>query len=331
MIKEVILNIEQKMNPFLDNAQMEILDKILVKHLEDFKIGIKENKNSIIEDISNEKLLQLFISSKKIEGCSEKTLKLYKGTLENILVVIEKSVKKITTNDLREYLANYQETRNPSKVTIDNIRRNLPSFFYWLENEDYILKNPVRRIRRIKTGTTVKEVYSDEAIEVIRGNCKEIRDLAIINLLLSTGMRVGELVNLNIADIDFYEKECIVLGKGDKERKAYFDAKTKLNLKEYINTREDDNPALFVSLLKPHSRLLISGVEIRLRELGRSLDLSKVHPHKFRRTMATKAIDKGMPIEQVQQLLGHTKIDTTLEYAMVNQNNVKLSHRKFVG
>jgi len=244
---------------------------------------------------------------------------------------ITKTIKHIDTNDLREYLSNYQNKGNAGKVTIDNIRRILSSFFSWLEEENYILKSPVRRIKKVKTGQLIKETYSDESLELLRDFSGNIRDLAMIDLLSSTGMRVGELVKLNISDIDFANRECIVLGKGDKERKVYFDARTKIHLTRYLESRKDNNEALFVSLLKPYSRLKISGVEIRLRELGRKLNIPKVHPHKFRRTLATRAIDKGMPIEQVQKLLGHTKIDTTLQYAMVNQSNVKNSHRKYIG
>jgi site-specific recombinase XerD len=330
MIETLILEIKQSMNPFLDNKQMEILDKVLKGKFINIKISEKEVNNQN-EEIENKKLLEFFISAKKIEGCSNRSLSFYKGTLENMIKHLNKSVKQITTNDLRQYLFEYQEKRKPSKITIDNIRRILSSFFSWLEDEDYILKNPVRRIHKIKVGTTVKEVYTDESMEIMRDSCKEMRDIAIIDLLISTGIRVGELVNLNVADIDFNEKECIVLGKGDKERKVYFDARTKIHLKKYLENRMDENPALFVTLLNPHNRLKISGVEIRFRELGKKLNIPKVHPHKFRRTMATKAIDKGMPIEQVQKLLGHTKIDTTLQYAMVNQNNVKNSHRKYIG
>ena len=210
------------------------------------------------------------------------------------------------------------------------MRRVLSSFFSWLEDEDYILKSPVRRIHKVKTGKTVKETYSDEALEIMRDHAENIRDLAMIDLLASTGMRVGELVQLNRGDIDFENRECIVFGKGDKERKVYFDARAKIHLQNYLTERADDNPALFVTLLSPFNRLKISGVEIRLRELGRKLNIPKVHPHKFRRTLATMAIDKGMPIEQVQHLLGHQSIDTTMVYAQVSQSNVKTSHRKYI-
>jgi integrase/recombinase XerD len=236
----------------------------------------------------------------------------------------------MNTDQLRQYLTDYQKINNCGKSTVDNIRRNLSSFFSWLEEEDHILKSPMKRIHKIKTKTTVKETISDEDIEKLRDNCDVVRDIAIIDLLYSTGMRVGELVNLDISDINFDERECIVYGKGEKERRVYFDAKAKLHLQDYLSTRTDNNPALFVTLDEPHDRLKISGVEIRLRKLGRKLNMIKIHPHKFRRTMATRAIDKGMPIEQVQRILGHSQIDTTMHYAIVNQNNVKASHRKFI-
>ena len=275
--------------------------------------------------------VEAFITAKRIEGCSEKTLSYYRKTIEALIFGVGKVVKQITTDDLRRYLTNYQVQRRSSKVTIDNIRRILSSFFSWLEDEDYITKSPVRRIRKVRTETLVKEVLTDENIETLRDSCLEIRDLAMIDLLASTGIRVGELVNINREDIDFHERQCVVFGKGNKEREVYFNARTKIHLQNYLNSRTDSNPALFVSLAKPHSRLTISGVEVRLRLLGRKVNIAKVHPHKFRRTLATLAIDKGMPIEQVQKLLGHVKIDTTLHYAMVNQTNVKLAHRKYIG
>jgi site-specific recombinase XerD len=275
--------------------------------------------------------IKIFLSAKRVEGCSEKTVRYYDSTIRNVLCAIQKEVSEITTEDLRIYLDNYQRISGVSRVTIDNIRRILSSFFSWLEDEDYIQKSPVRRIHKVKTCKTVKETYSDEALELMRDHSECVRDLALIDMLASTGMRVGELVKLDKNDIDFESRECVVLGKGNKQRKVYFDARTKIHLQRYLQSRTDDNDALFVSLQKPYNRLMISGVEIRLRELGRKLDMNKVHPHKFRRTLATMAIDKGMPIEQVQQLLGHQSVDTTLQYAMVNQNNVKVSHRKYIG
>ena len=274
--------------------------------------------------------LTAFLSAKRVEGCSDKTIHYYKITLEKMIATLGKPVQATTTDDMRHYLDDYQHSGRAGKSTIDNMRRIFSSFFAWLEDEDYIVKSPMRRIHKVKTVKTVKTTYTDEALEMMRDGCETLRDLAIVDLLASTGMRVGELVHLNRADIDFDNRECIVFGKGGKERKAYFDARTKIHLRRYLDERDDDNPALFVTLQQPHARLKISGVEIRLRQLGRRLEIPRVHPHKFRRTLATFAIDKGMPVEQVQQLLGHSKIDTTMHYAMVNQNNVKESHRRFI-
>ena len=316
-----ILEIEQAMLPYLNNLQMEKLHRALNHVLAD---------TASLQD-DDPDLLPVYIAAKRVEGCSEKTLHYYEASITNALESISKPVKQITTDDLRLYLDTYQQRNNAGKVTIDNIRRVLSSFFSWLEDEDYILKSPVRRIHKVKTGKTVKETYSDEALEIMRDHAENSRDLAMIDLLASTGMRVGELVQLNREDIDFENRECIVFGKGDKERKVYFDARAKIHLQNYLAERSDGDPALFVTLLKPYDRLKISGVEIRLRELGRKLNIPKVHPHKFRRTLATMAIDKGMPIEQVQHLLGHQSIDTTMVYAQVSQSNVKISHRKYIG
>lgn len=331
MKEQIITEIEQVMLPHLDNGQMKQLHSALEHALWNKEIELADENIDIEEKHTNTELLELFISAKRVEGCSDKTLNYYKPTIMKLFSKVDKNCIHITTNDLRQYLADYQDINNCSKANIDNIRRILSSFFSWLEEENYILKSPVRRIHKIRTNKVVKETYTDEALEMMRDNCNCIRDLAIIDLLASTGMRVGELVKLNIEDVDFENRECIVFGKGSKERPVYFDARTKIHLQNYINSRTDDNKALFVSLLKPHNRLEISGVEIRLRKLGRKLNINKVHPHKFRRTLATRAIDKGMSIEQVQILLGHAKIDTTMEYAMVEQNNVKISHRRFIG
>lgn len=323
LIKDII----QEMLPFLNNAQGEKLRDVLQYTFAKYEINGNVTEDKEVE----QNFVELFLSAKRIEGCSEKSLKYYQATIDKMLDELNKDVKRISTDDVRTYLIRYQERKKSSNVTIDNIRRILSSFFSWLEDEDYILKSPVRRIHKIKTRTNIKETYSDEALEMMRDNCKEVRDLAIIDMLASTGMRVGEMVLLNRNDIDFNERECIVFGKGSKERVVYFDARTKIHLQNYLESRKDNNPALFVSLKSPHERLKVGGVEVRLREFGKQLGLNKVHPHKFRRTLATMAIDKGMPIEQLQQLLGHRKIDTTLQYAMVKQSNVKIAHRKYIG
>lgn len=321
-MEEKIVTVLNEMSEYLSIAQMKKLQEVILK-------TFAENEVSKT-DISNDEFLDLFLAAKRIEGCSERIINYYQITVKHLLSQTDTSVRKLSTEQIREYLSNYQRINNCSNVTIDNVRRNISSFFSWLEEEDYILKSPMKRIHKIKTKTVVKNVISDEGIERLRDNCKEKRDLAIIDLLYSTGIRVGELVNLNIDDIDLEGRECVVYGKGDKERRVYFDAKTKVHLKEYIESRKDTNSALFVTLDAPFDRLKISGVEIRLRKLGRELNLERIHPHKFRRSMATRAIDKGMPIEQVQKILGHSQIDTTMQYAMVNQNNVKTAHQKFL-
>lgn len=326
MTQIVINEVLQEMLPHLNNAQEEKLQTALRKVLSRYNIteGTEEKKQEL-------NYIDLFLAAKRVEGCSEKSLNYYEATIRAMLAEVNKEVRQIETDDIRGYLTNYQVRKQSSKVTIDNIRRILSSFFSWLEDEDYILKSPVRRIHKVKTSSSIKETYSDEALELMRDSCTDLRDLAMIDLLASTGMRVGEMVLLNREDIDFVERECIVLGKGDKERIVYFDARTKIHLQNYLNSRTDSSPALFVSLNAPHNRLQISGIEKRLREMGKNLGIHKVHPHKFRRTLATVAIDKGMPIEQLQQLLGHKRIDTTLQYAMVKQSNVKMAHRKYIG
>ena len=327
MKQRIMKEIVQQMLPYLDNAQLQKLQEVLEHSLYNCEISGKVTE---AEDDS-QKLIDSFVYAKRIEGCSEKTLKYYRTTIEAMTDAIDKGVRHMQTDDLRTYLTEYQEKHGSSRVTIDNIRRILSSFFSWLEDEDHILKSPVRRIHKVKTATNIKETYTDEELEKMRDNCEELRDLAIVDMLASTGMRIGEMVLLNKADINFNERECVVFGKGDKERVVYFDARTKIHLKNYIDSRIDDNPALFVTLRAPYTRITIGGIESRLREMGKNLEIEKVHPHKFRRTLATMAIDKGMPIEQLQQLLGHKRIDTTLQYAMVKQSNVKQAHRKYIG
>ena len=321
-MEEKIVIILNEMSEYLSIAQMKKLQEVM---LDAFSGKIEKRKQ-----ISNQEYLKMFLAAKTIEGCSKRTIQYYRVTIEKMLTVMNQPIRKISTDDMRSYLSQYQEWNGCSKVTVDNVRRNISSFFSWLEEENYILKSPMRRIHKIKTNQQVKEIITDEDIERLRDSCSCKRDLAMIDLLYSTGIRVGELVNLNISDVDFEARECVVFGKGGKERKVYFDAKSKLHLQAYLSSRVDDNEALFVTLDAPHDRLKISGVEIRMRSLGRSNNMTRIHPHKFRRTMATRAIDKGMPIEQVQKILGHSQIDTTMQYAMVNQSNVKSSHRKYI-
>ena len=331
MNDEFVNDVLRDMLAYLDNGQAEQLRRVLRHNLFGYEIQRCDRFRDEDVDAENARLTNAFLSAKRIEGCSEKSLSYYRKTIETMSEKIGKGITHITTNDLRSYLTDYQAERKSSKVTIDNIRRILSSFFSWLEDEDYILKSPVRRIHKVKTAVTIKETYTDETLETMRDHCDSLRDLALIDMLASTGMRVGELVLLNREDINFEERECVVFGKGSKERMVYFDARTKIHLQNYLVQRTDSNNALFVSLKAPYERLQIGGVESRLRELGKRLSLPRVHPHKFRRTLATMAIDKGMPVEQLQRLLGHQRIDTTLQYAMVKQSNVKIAHRKYIG
>ena len=332
MENDLILQITNDMRDSLTNYQIDKLKQSLIINFEKYEISIRTDEMRLVEENEiNHRLINSFISSKKVEGCSERTTKYYEETIIKFIDDSNKFIKNIDTDDIRNYLSQYKEESNCGSTTIDNIRRILSSFFSWLEDEDYIVKSPVRRIHKVKTAQLVKDTLSDENIEHLRDNCENIRDLSLIELLISTGMRVGEIVNINKKDINFEERSCIVLGKGNKQREVYFDAKTKIHLLEYLDKRNDDNEALFVSLRKPYQRLSISGIELIVRNLGIDSNIANVHPHKFRRTLATMAIDKGMPVEQVQKLLGHVKIETTMHYAMVNQNNVKISHRKYIG
>lgn len=322
---ELLEKLLKELKPLIKENNFDKVDKKIknvFKKYEFREINGSNPKN-------NKEALILFIDAKRIEGCSNRSIKYYEVILNSFLNSIEKNYLVIETEDIRRYLSNYAK-RNVSNVTLDNVRRIISTFFAWLESENYIIKSPTRRIHKIKIEKVIKETYNDETIELLRQYSMNIRNLAIIDFLLSTGVRVGELVKLNISDLNLESRECIVQGKGNKQRKVYFDAKTKLEIEQYIKSRNDKNIALFVSLFNPHDRLEISGVEIMLKKISKKIGIHNVHPHKFRRTLATRAIDKGMPIEQVQKMLGHAKIDTTLEYAMVDENNVKISHKKFL-
>ena len=327
MKEKLIREVQHGLLGLLDQRQQEMLKTVLLRCLDGYTIKEESTK---ISSGNNHRYLDMFIAAKRVEGCSEKTVEYYTSTIKKLLESVVKDIRDIMTDDIRAYLSEYQEKNNSSKVTMDNMRRIFSSFFSWLEDEDYIIKSPVRRIHKVKTTKVIKETFSDESMEILRDTCTNIRNLAMIELLASAGIRVGELVLLNREDINFNERSCIVLGKGDKEREVYFDARTKLHLKSYLSSRKDSNPALFVSLKAPYTRLTINGVEKAVKKLGEIAQINKVHPHKFRRTLATVAIDKGMPIEQVQNLLGHKNINTTMQYAMVNAANVKNSHRKII-
>ena len=317
-------DIARLMLPHLNAAQNRQLRKVLSHCLFD------ESALTTTPIEQNDSYLNRFLSAKRLEGCSERTISYYESTIRKLLEAVNEPACDLETEQIRSYLSDYQRHGNVSRTTVDNVRRIISSFYSWLEDEDHIIKSPVRRIKKVKAPQTIRETYSDEVIEILSDGSSSLRDLALIDLLRSTGMRVGELVTLDRNAVDTINRECVVHGKGDKYRIVYFDAKAKVHLENYLASRDDNSDALFVSHRAPHARLQIGDVEAMLRKLGRTLGVGSVHPHKFRRTLATRAIDKGMPIEQVQVLLGHKKIDTTLRYAMVDQRNVKASHRKYL-
>lgn len=314
LIEAVLVEMQPILSPFQFKRLAEVLRR----------------PEGVRQPVDNGDLLELFLTAKEVEGCSPKTIAYYEATLQHMESWLSKPIAHVSSDDLRKYLSVYELERGSSKVTIDNIRRIFSSFFSWLEDEDYIVKSPVRKIKRVKAAVKTKETLSDEDLEALRDSCDSRRDLVMVDLLASTGMRVGELIRLDIDDVDIQGRECIVTGKGNKQRPVYFDARTKLHLAAYLESRKDGNPALFVSLNGRAQRLSVCTIEKRIKVLGEKAQVGRVHPHKFRRTLATHAIDKGMPIEQVQKLLGHSKIETTMHYAMVNQSNVKASHEKYL-
>ena len=322
MENELIDTILQRMQSFLNYAQTlklrEILNEVLVP--------IKDSKINY----SNEELFKAFLNAKHLEGLTDRSLTYYKQELVYIFKDLKKSVLETTTRDLREFLSKYQIENNVNNVTLNNVRRVLNSFFTWLENENYIFKSPMRRIHNIKTDKIIKQPFDLRSINKMREYAKKVpRDLAIIDLLLSTGMRVGELVLLNKKDLDLNKKQCKVFGKGRKERICFFDERAKESLQNYLKTRTDKEEALFVNLNgEQKRRITIEAVGNHIRVIGRRCGIEKAHPHRFRRTLATMALDKGMPLEQVQKLLGHEEIGTTLIYANVKEANVKKTYRK---
>ena len=326
----IIRRIIDDMKPYLNQRQITELNQSLMFNLEDVELVHKEKPFDEDYKKENKRLFESFLDSKKLEGRSDNTLHYYRTTLEKLLASFDKPLQNVTTNDIREWLLLYKET-GVSNTTVNNVRRIFSSFFGWLEAEEYILRDPMRRIHRVKEEYQIKKPFSEWEIERLRVHLKDsVRDRAMFELLLSTGMRLTELRGLNQGDVDFSEREIIVFGKGAKQRIVYFDERTSLFLQKYLESRDDDNPALFVTIKNPHERLGKAGIGTTVREWGRNTNIENVHPHRFRRTMATRALRAGMPIEQIQVILGHSSIETTRIYAKVNQDDVKYAHRKYV-
>lgn len=324
---ELIRKICSDMEKYCNGKQLSELNKSLISNLEDIEIIEKELPYDEDYLKENQRLLDLFLNTKKLEGRSYKTLDYYRSTVIQLYENCDKPLTSITTADVRNWLT--LKSEKLSKTSVNNYRRNLNSFFNWLEAEEYILRSPMKRINKIKEDKKLKRPFTDLEIEVLREIIDNDRDRALFELLLSTGCRVGEIVNLNRDDINFNDREIIVFGKGSKQRYVYFDAKTELYLKKYLENREDDKEALFVSYNKPNHRLGINGVETRVRNWGEKAKVKKAHPHRFRRTMATNCLKHGMPIEQIQVLLGHESIETTRIYTSIDQTEVKYGHIKY--
>lgn len=331
MKDELIRNILNGMSNIVTQDQLDHLRNVLNIELYNLKVEQQETALIVYEQDENAYIANNYLLAKKIEGCSEATIKFYGQTIKRLFDKLNnKSIREIETDDIRYFLGKYQIENKVSKVTIDNIRRNLNGFFNWLEDEHYITKSPARRIHKIKQDKIIKTPYSEEEVEKLRDACEDIRETALIDILLSTGMRIGELEKLKKSDINFHEGKIIVFGKGNKEREVYLNAKAKIHLAEYIMSRADDNPCLFVAKKKPYNGLKKTGFSHVLKGIAERAEVSKVHPHRFRRTSATVALNRGMPIEQVQILLGHVNISTTQLYAITNSRNVKLSHEKYL-
>lgn len=341
--KRFIDDVLNSMNGLLNNSQLSELNKSLNKHTDE--LNIKDKPVIDLEyDVTNEELITNFIKEKELRGCSDRTVKYYNSTLHKLSEWSIKPLTELTTDDIRDYFQFHQNLHECSNSTIDNIRRVFSSFYNYLIEEEYILDSPMRRIPAIKKRKTVKEPFTAEEITLMRNaiiydknnsnkydkiNKNKERDLAIFELLLSSGIRLDEMVKLNRTSIDFNTNQFIVTGKGNKQRTCYMNTQTNIAIKEYLKTRNDDNIALFVSSKKPYNRLGHNAVERTIREYGERVGVA-AHPHKFRRTFATNAIRKGTPLEQVSSFLGHSDIDTTLIYAIVDQDELKLNHEKYM-
>jgi site-specific recombinase XerD len=316
-----------------DDSQLRIIENSLYLYLGDYDLIQKNMETQLTTDISPDaKAYKMFFVAKKIEGLSEKSLKYYSIILRQFFGTISKPLATITTDDIRYYFATRQ---NVSLVTITNERRVLLSFFSWLTNEEYVPKNPVLKIKNIKQPKVLKKPFSQTEIEELRDACENLRDRAIVEVLLSTGMRCNELCNANIQDVDFSNGEITVTGKGNKQRVCYLNAPAKKRLKDYLESRNDKYTALFTALSDngkriKDNRIMNGGVLAITHNIGASANVKNTHPHRFRRTAATMALQRGMPVEQVRVMLGHEKIDTTMRYAITADETVKHAHSRYM-
>ena len=330
--EKLVNSIINSMTTDLSDEQLRKLKDSLYINLNNFNIEEKTTE-LVLYDNSCEQALQDFLNTKNIEGKSEKTIARYRDILTPVITVINKNLKEITTNDLRAYLSQYKQVRKVSDNTLDGMRRIINSFFTWLTVERYIQDNPASRLMKIKAEKKVKTIITDEQLELLKIYCKNDRDIAMIDLLYASGIRVGELTELNIENIDFEKKEIVVHGKGNKQRTVYFNGGTKVRLQKYLVSRTDNNPALFVTLnnsvkTKEPRRFTIRAVEVRLNTIAKLAGLENIHPHKFRRSCATAMAKRGIGVQDISVILGHEKISTTQEYLVSDGNEVKRNYER---
>lgn len=325
----MIEHITEKIISEMEGRSMNDLQGILLETLSDYDISYKKNDIMIVEKGWMQEI-RLFLDRKKLEGRSDGTIKQYELHLSKMLKYINKPVIDITEYDLFSYLMMYKNSRNVSNVYLDIIRRTFSSFFGWLCRKGYIQKNPAEGLDAIKSEKKIKKPLSDTELEMLRRSCETKRDIALLEFLYSTGVRVSELTVLEKKDINFSKMDVVVYGKGAKEREVYLTPTACMYLDEYISSRKDNEEALFVSIRYPNKRMSKAGVEARLKEIGRRAGVDNVHPHRFRRTMATNILSKGMPIEEVRQILGHSKLDTTMIYCEIKKESIKHHHKKYM-
>ena len=317
------------MQEILSNEQLQKLENVMA--IEFHGVEVKEECTDLITSERHwEKILRTFLASKRIENCAEGTLERYNECVTKLVLTLNKRLQDITTNDIRYYLAMYQETRKISMSYLDTIRRYLNSFFAWVSDECYIYKNPMRRLKKIKVPQKIKKPFTQAEMEHLRCSAKTKRDIAIMEFLYSTAARIGEVVQLDRRDIDWNKNEVIIYGeKGKKERKVYLTEECAYHLRKYLLSRNDTNPALFVGNKQPYTRLGKQAIQSMLRILGEKTDIH-AHPHKFRRTLLTDAGNRGIPLQEIQMYAGHQKPDTTMMYVTVSEENVRASFRRYI-
>lgn len=330
MIEKIIENVINEMTPHLDQSQLDHLSNVLYVNFHGKEI--KDESTEIVPSgvDGNEMKIRMFLASKKAVNRQNNTLKQYSREIRNMLAFLGKNIEDVTGMDLRYYYGVMRERRGISMSTMKTRLHYLSSFWDFLTTEELVRSNPVKKVGVLKLEKSIKKPYSAEELECLRGACIELRDRALIEFLYSTGVRVSEMAALNVGDIEMAKQELIVYGKGSKERKTYLTDAARFYLAKYLKDRnaQPEEP-LFVTLDYPHNRLTVPGIQYMLRQLGIRAGVENVHPHRFRRTIATDLLSRGMPIEQVKEFLGHEKIDTTMIYCTVQEENVKASHRKY--